>query len=141
MESSELSMIDWILILYIVLNCVIAPLVCSAFLSPLSAIETLTGSSNYKKWRQDMEFALGLMDLDMCILEDKPIASSDERLSDIKSRLEKWERSNRISLMIIQRSISETICGAFSSYDTVKEFLDAIGQKFKNLMKLRLLIF
>lgn len=78
-----------------------------------------------------MEFALGLMDLDMCILEDKPIASSDERLSDIKSRLEKWERSNRISLMIIQRSISETICGAFSSYDTVKEFLDAIGQKFK----------
>lgn len=42
-------------------------LICSAFESQLSVIQTLAWSK-YKKWRRDVELALGLKDLDMCLV-------------------------------------------------------------------------
>lgn len=39
--------------------------------SQLSGIEVLT-RFNYKKWKSDVELTLGLMDIDVAILEAKP---------------------------------------------------------------------
>lgn len=48
---------------------------CSANPSSLnfSSIEPLNGG-NYKKWRQDVEIMLGLMDLDLALRETQPAA-------------------------------------------------------------------
>ena len=37
-----------------------------------ATIEILSGL-NYKRWRLDIEFVLGMMDLDMTLREDEPI--------------------------------------------------------------------
>lgn len=57
----------------------------------------------------DIELDLSLVDLDICILEDKPLVSFDDSLSKTKAKLETWERSDCRNLMIIKRSISDTI--------------------------------
>lgn len=57
-----------------------------AILSHLSAIETLTGL-NYKKCRHDIELALGLINLDLCLWEDKLLVSSDDSSFGIKANL------------------------------------------------------
>lgn len=85
--------------LYIVLNRAIAPI---RMLQHFRAACMLDFDwSNYTKWWRDIELALGLMDLDICRLEDKPTISS----SVTKMRLEKWERLNCLSLMIIKTSM------------------------------------
>lgn len=41
--------------------------------------------------RRDIKVALGLIDLDMYLLEDKPIVSSDDHSSGTKTKYRKWE--------------------------------------------------
>lgn len=94
----------------------------------LSTLKTLSGS-NYKKWTRDIELA-GLMDLDVYLLEYKPVVSSDDISSGSKTK----EKSNFLSMMVLKRSISETICGGIPSCEIVKEFLDTRRQKFKCLI-------
>lgn len=55
-----------------------------------------------------IELNLGVMDVDMCLMEDKPTFSDDDSSMGCKSRLEKCERLNSLSLLIIKRTISET---------------------------------
>ena len=40
-------------------------------------IEILNGP-NYKRWRSDIEYTLGMMDLDMALCEDEPPKPTDE---------------------------------------------------------------
>lgn len=72
-------------------------------------------------------------DLDTCLLETGPSASDDDLFA--KVRVDKWERSNRISLMIIKRNIFKSILDGFSATKSAKEFLEAIRQKFKESNK------
>lgn len=44
-------------------------------------------------------------------------------------------------MMIIKRSISDTICGGISNCENSKKFLDAIEHKFKRPDKLEMGIF
>lgn len=84
------------------------------------------------------------MDLEMCLLEGKPIVSNDDVLAGSKAKVEKWERSSSLSMMIIKSIISETIYGGFPSCDNAKiflrlldrkNFLEAIARKFRELYK------
>lgn len=86
------------------------PLICLNLCESFVYIESLTGS-NYKKWRSDIELALDLMDLDMCVLAAKPsVFDGGILLTDLIN-----ERSNRLSLMAIKHTISETIFCEISS--------------------------
>ncbi|OIT37006.1 hypothetical protein A4A49_66137 [Nicotiana attenuata] len=95
----------------------------------LNSIETLTGS-NYKKWKQDVEIVLGLMDLDFALTEQKPAGPTTTSSADEKAKYEKWMKANKLSLMIMKRSISDHIKGAIKDNGNAKDFLSAIGQKF-----------
>ncbi|XP_019261993.1 PREDICTED: uncharacterized protein LOC109239856 [Nicotiana attenuata] len=94
----------------------------------LNSIETLT-SSNYKKWKQDVEIVLGLMDLDFAF-EQKPAEPTTTSTADEKAKYEKWMKANKLSLTIMKRSISYHIKGAIKDNGNAKDFLSAIGQKF-----------
>lgn len=48
-----------------------------------------------------------------------------------KAKLEKWEWSSRLSLFILKRIILETTYGGTQSCNNFKDFLEAIGQKFR----------
>lgn len=109
--------------------CPIVPLLSLIYyklFESLSALETLT-ESYYKKWACDIKLALGLMNLDIYLLEDKPSVLSDDISSGYKTK----ERSNCLSMRVPRRSISETNCGRIPSCETIKEFLNTIGQKIK----------
>lgn len=67
----------------------------------MTKIETLTGS-NFKRWKEDVEIALGLMDIDLPLRNPEPpvITTTSTRLE--KDKAEKWESNNRMCLKIMQ---------------------------------------
>ncbi|KAI3463922.1 hypothetical protein Pfo_020585, partial [Paulownia fortunei] len=73
---------------------------------------------------------LGCMDLDLALRIERPPTLTDESSSEAKRDLEKWDRSNRMSLMIMKRSIPETFRGAMSEEDSAKKFLEDIEKRF-----------
>ncbi|XP_050117686.1 uncharacterized protein LOC126595426 [Malus sylvestris] len=101
----------------------------------LSSIKPLNGG-NFTKWKQDIEILLGLMDLDLALREDEP-TPLDEK-STIDQRLEKWEKANRMSLMVMKRTMGETVMGEITACDQAKDFLDAVGAKFRGLEKAKM---
>lgn len=88
----------------------------------MSSIPVLNGT-NFKEWEENILIVLGCMDLDLALRIDRPSTPKDSSSSEEKLEYEKWDRSNRISLMIIKRGIPEVFRGAVSDeIDTAKKF-------------------
>lgn len=66
----------------------------------LSEIYTLTWSE-YDKCKRDIELMLGLVDLDIVLLEPKPVAPEENSSAAVIAKFEKWEHKNWWSLMLI----------------------------------------
>ncbi|CAL2240346.1 unnamed protein product [Prunus armeniaca] len=101
--------------------------------SAINSIEPLTGS-NFKKWKRDLEIVLGLLDHDLALREEKPEVTANSNAAQ-KHKLERWEKSNRICLLVMRKSITETICGGITESENANDFLEAIGLKFKDIEK------
>ena len=63
-------------------------------------IEILTGN-NYKEWKKQIDFTLGIADINMALREAKPADLTDTSTAAEKDYFTKWERSNRLSLLAI----------------------------------------
>ena len=59
----------------------------------------------------------------------------DEKKKTYDANAEKWERSNRLSLMIMKTSISVGIRGAIPDSENAKEYLASVEEKFKGSTK------
>ncbi|CAM8957193.1 unnamed protein product [Rhodiola kirilowii] len=71
------------------------------------------------------------MDLDLALREPKPDAITDTSSESDQVYKGTWERSNRLSLMIIRRGIPEAFRSAVPDEDiTAKDYLAAIEQRF-----------
>ncbi|KAI9177667.1 hypothetical protein LWI28_017876 [Acer negundo] len=71
------------------------------------------------------------MDLDIALRSEQPASLTDAISLDERKNFEKWDRSNRMSLMIIKRGIPEAFRGAISEEITkAKEFLAEIEKRF-----------
>ena len=70
-----------------------------------ASIEILNGS-NYHIWKQDLKFSLEFLDLDLALRESKPVINSESTPKQ-KKLLTKWERSDKLSLIAIKRTVSE----------------------------------
>ena len=74
---------------------------------------------------------LGVMDLDLALRVSSPAPLTVESSSDEKSDIERWEKSNRMSLMIIKKAIPEALRGTISeTIKTAKELLEEIKNRF-----------
>ena len=89
-------------------------------------ISVLNGT-NFKKWKEHVIIVLGCMDLDFALREDRPSDLTSASTAEQRSTMEKWERSNRMSLMIMKHSIPETIRGTIPEETQTKAFLDQIA--------------
>ncbi|XP_009349536.2 uncharacterized protein LOC103941081 [Pyrus x bretschneideri] len=103
-------------------------------MSSLNLIQTLNGT-NYKKWRQDIEITLGLIDFDLGLRENEPTKPTDDAIAEKKNEYEKWVKANRIALMVIKRSMSDLVRGTITELDNAKAYLDSIEAKFKESEK------
>ncbi|KAL2524684.1 hypothetical protein Adt_09738 [Abeliophyllum distichum] len=96
----------------------------------INSIPMLSGS-NFKDWKENVLIVLGYMDLDLALRIEKLASLTDASSPDDRRNFEKWERSNRMSLMIIKRGIPEAFRGAVSEEVTnAKEFLAEIEKHF-----------
>jgi hypothetical protein len=123
-------------------------------LSQLSAIEPLNGS-NYDSWRENIEIALALWEIDLALMTDPPkesaqpvihegeateaFATRQRDFTHIRMQYDldraKWDASNCKCLMVIKSSIMEAIRGAIPSYKTAKEYLKKVESQFTSSSK------
>ncbi|KAL0325036.1 UNVERIFIED_CONTAM: hypothetical protein Sradi_5072900 [Sesamum radiatum] len=72
----------------------------------INTIPMLNGY-NVKSWKENLEIVLGVMDLDLALRKDSPPALTDKSTSEQKREKERWEKSNRMCVMIMKNSIPE----------------------------------
>ena len=84
----------------------------------------MLNDTNFKKWKEHIIIVLGCMDLDYALRVDRPLDLTSASTAEQRSTMEKWQRSNRMSLMIMKHSIPETISGAIPEETQAKAFLD-----------------
>ncbi|XP_074349400.1 uncharacterized protein LOC141689116 [Apium graveolens] len=97
----------------------------SAF-AQLSMIPMLNGT-NYVMWKENVEIVLGCMDLDLALRKEQPVPTTDDLKMD---EIEKWERSNRMCLVIMKRTIPTGFRGSIAESTSAKKFLSDIEQYF-----------
>jgi hypothetical protein len=84
-----------------------------------------------------LEIALGLLELDYALENDKPEAPTagvdeiDELMETYKKNNVTWERSNRMSLKIIKGVITEGILGAIPDSTDSKKYMTSIEEKYR----------
>ncbi|RVX10077.1 Retrovirus-related Pol polyprotein from transposon TNT 1-94 [Vitis vinifera] len=112
------------------------PVLCFIIMNSASSISAnvnnipVLNGTNFKKWKEHVIIVLGCMDLDFALREDRPSDLTSASTAEQRSTMEKWERSNRMSLMIMKHSIPEAIRGAIPEETQAKAFLDQIANRF-----------
>uniref|UniRef100_A0A2N9I4A8 Retrovirus-related Pol polyprotein from transposon TNT 1-94 n=1 Tax=Fagus sylvatica TaxID=28930 RepID=A0A2N9I4A8_FAGSY len=94
-----------------------------------SDIPELKGD-NYKIWKERVLLHLGWMDIDYAIRKDEPPALTDTSTAADIALYERWERSNRLSMMFIKTRISAGIRGSVDQHEKVRDLLKAIDEQF-----------
>ncbi|XP_017185958.1 uncharacterized protein [Malus domestica] len=71
------------------------------------------------------------MDLDIATTENCPPELASDAAVDVKAKYERWQKANRITLLVIKRSMFDTVRGGIPESENAKEFLASIDSKFK----------
>ena len=96
----------------------------------INSIPMLNGT-NFKTWHENLQIVLSVMDLDLVLRVYSPAPLTVESSYDEKRDIERWEKSNRMCLMIIKKAIPEAFRGTISEMiKTTKEFLEEIKNRF-----------
>ncbi|XP_060965536.1 uncharacterized protein LOC133034463 [Cannabis sativa] len=96
----------------------------------LNSVLVLNGN-NFKEWKENIFIVLSCMDLDLALRMDCPAPLTNTSTFKQRRIYEKWDRSNRMSLMIIKRDIPEAFRGAVSEEVTdATNFLAKIEKRF-----------
>ncbi|KAK9741622.1 hypothetical protein RND81_03G117900 [Saponaria officinalis] len=96
----------------------------------LMSIRRVGRGVNYKVWKKRVLLHLGWMDIDYTIRKDEPVSITETSTPDAINLYEKWERSNRLSIMFIKTKICASIKGSLEQHTKVKDFIKAIDEQF-----------
>ena len=88
---------------------------------------------NFSEWSEQIQFHLGFMNLDLALRFEKPNALTDESTEEDVKFLDDWERSNRLSIMLMRMTLANNIKTTLPSAENAKEFLKNIEDRFKLL--------
>jgi hypothetical protein len=70
------------------------------------------------------------MDIDYAIRKDEPLALTNTNTMVDITLYERWEQSNRLSMMFIKTKISVGIRGSVDQHENVQDLLKAIDDQF-----------
>jgi len=86
--------------------------------------------TNSEKCRDHITIVLKFMDLDYALRTDEPPVITDKSTVEEKANYKKWERFNRMSLMVMNRTIPMTIKGVIPDKVNAKSFLTKVADWF-----------
>ncbi|KAJ3688525.1 hypothetical protein LUZ61_017689 [Rhynchospora tenuis] len=90
----------------------------------------MLNGSNFKEWKENLLIVLGCLDLDYALREDKPSEIVAKSTQQHIQNVAQWNRSNRMVLMIIKKTIPEAFRGTISDSDPAKVYLEEIEKRF-----------
>ncbi|GKV41111.1 hypothetical protein SLEP1_g48685 [Rubroshorea leprosula] len=71
----------------------------------------------------------------MALFEDECTKPKVDSLAEQKAHYQKWERANRLGILVMKKSISSSLNVSVPNETNAKKFLDAIGQWFQESEK------
>ncbi|KAL4271452.1 hypothetical protein GQ457_13G004180 [Hibiscus cannabinus] len=92
-------------------------------------------SENFKFWKESILLQLGCLDIDYAIRKSEPSITDNSNQADL-ALYEKWERSNRLSIMFIKSKVPADVRGSIEQYKNVQDLLVAIEKQFQTSQKL-----
>ncbi|XP_016652736.1 PREDICTED: uncharacterized protein LOC107882045, partial [Prunus mume] len=95
-----------------------------------SQIETLTGS-NFKRWKFDLDVALGMSDIDYAMTQEELTRLVANSSAEVKRVHKAWRMANKVCLLVMKKTITEAIFGGVPKIESAKQFIESIEMKFK----------
>ena len=84
---------------------------------------------NFSDWWEQVQFHLGVLDLDLALQVEKPTAITDKSSTEEKALHKAWERSNRLSLMFMRMTVANNIKSTLTTTESAKEFKKFVEEK------------
>nr|XP_025676815.1 uncharacterized protein LOC112776789 isoform X2 [Arachis hypogaea] len=100
----------------------------------VSEVHLLSGG-NYKEWKDKILFHLGCADFDYALCREESPTPTDTSSQAEVALYERWEKSNRLSMMFIKSRISASIRGSIPDCRNVKDYMKAIDEQFESSSK------
>lgn len=96
---------------------------------------TKFNGTNFSEWKEQVEFTLGVLELDMALLKDKPAPLTKTSIAKEKDLFNAWERSDRLSTMFLRMIIATNIKTSLPKPENAKDYMKAIEDRFKTADK------
>ncbi|RVW62715.1 Retrovirus-related Pol polyprotein from transposon TNT 1-94 [Vitis vinifera] len=96
---------------------------------------TVFDGSNFSKWYERVQFSLGVLDLDLALITDKPPEATDDSTPEQVEQSKAWARSNIPSLMFMRMTIANNIKTSLPQTEFASEFLKSVEKRFKHADK------
>ncbi|RVW44414.1 hypothetical protein CK203_070961 [Vitis vinifera] len=80
-------------------------------------------------------FSLGVLDLDLALISDKPPEATDDSTPEQVEQSKAWSKSNRLSLMFMRMTIANNIKTSLPQTEFASEFLKSVEERFKRADK------
>ncbi|RVW93405.1 Retrovirus-related Pol polyprotein from transposon TNT 1-94 [Vitis vinifera] len=107
---------------------------------------TVFDGSNFSEWYERVQFSLGVLDLDLALITDKPPEATDDNTPKQVQQSKAWAKSNRLSLMsasnaLIIKSLAGTLMAELTTmkYDGRKGIQQHILNMTEKAAKLKAL--
>ncbi|XP_057975170.1 uncharacterized protein LOC131162571 [Malania oleifera] len=84
---------------------------------------------NFADWNEQVQFHLGVLDLDLALLSYRPADITDSSSTKEIAYYNNWERSNRLSLMFMRMTFANNIKTAILKTESAKEFLKFVRER------------
>lgn len=82
---------------------------------------TVFNGLNFPEWKEQVNFHLGVLDLNLALLEVKHADLTKVSTDEEKLYRKAWTRSNRLSLMFMRMTIVNNIKTAIDSTESAKK--------------------
>ena len=117
-------------------------ILCSVMLAAntanINSIHMLN-DSNFKSWLENLSIVLPVMDLDMALTVDSPLPLTNESTLNNKREMERWERSNRMCIMIMKKAIPEAFRSSIIEKQLrLNSFLHRLNKGLSRMKRLKL---
>ncbi|KAI3459815.1 hypothetical protein Pfo_016478 [Paulownia fortunei] len=78
---------------------------------------------NFFEWSEQVQFHLGVLDLNLALTINKLAAINDASSTEQRYFHKAWDRSNKLSLMLMRMTITENIRLMIPKIDSAEQFM------------------